>query len=273
MEIGMEIGVLGPLTARVGGVSVVPSAGKPRQILAALALSPGEAVTVPALMDEIWGDEPPRSASSTLQTYIAQLRRHLDAALEREGRAAENAKDMLVHRHGGYFLDISAECVDVARFERLVRSGREAWAAGDRWGASAGFAEALAVWRGPALVDVRAGRLVETQLLRLDEMRLGALENRIAADLDLGRHAELLGELAALAGRYPTYENFHAMYMLALHRVGRTCDAIEAFRRLRAVLVEELGVEPTRQVQRLLQSILAADPQLSRPRMGDRLVG
>lgn len=270
----MEIGLLGPLTARVGTVSVVPSAGKPRQLLALLALHPGQVLTVAVLMEEIWGDDPPRSAPSTLQTYIRQLRRGLGRALEQHGeRPAEHAKDLLAHRHGGYTLEVDPDCVDVAAFDRLVRAGRSAWAAADPHTASARFGEALAVWRGPALVDVRPGRPLERELLRLDEVRLGALENRIAADLELGRHAELLGELAALAARHPTYENIHAMYMLALHRVGRTGDAVEVFRRLRTVLVEQLGLEPTPQLQRLLQSILSADPQLSRPGAGDRLVG
>lgn len=278
----MEIGVLGPLVARAQGVSVAPSAGKPRQILALLALRPGQVVTVSALMEEIWGEDLPRSASATLQTYIRQLRCCLARALEHGGRlggrGAGDVKDVLVTRHGGYALDINPECVDVAAFERLVQAGRAAWAAEDRAGAAARFAEALSVWRGPALVDVRAGRLLEVELLRLDEMRLGALEARIAADLDLGRHAELLGELAAMSALHPTYENIHAMYMLALHRAGRTGDALEAFRRLRTMLVEQLGVEPAPQVQRLLQSILAADPQLRRPggvsdAMYGRLVG
>lgn len=265
----MEIGVLGPLVARAGGASVVPTAGKPRQILALLALHPGQVLTVSALMEEIWGENLPRSAAATLQTYIRQLRSHLGRALEQGGRMGArpvgDAKEVLVTRHGGYLLDIEPECVDVALFERLVRTGRTAWAAGDQRAAAARFAEALAVWRGPALVDVRAGRLLEVQLLRLDELRLGALEARIAADLDLGMHAELLGELAALSALHPTYENIHAMYMLALHRAGRTGDALEAFRRLRTMLVEQLGVEPAPQVQRLQQSILCADPELRRP--------
>ncbi|MDQ8705970.1 AfsR/SARP family transcriptional regulator [Streptomyces sp. LHD-70] len=272
----MDIGVLGPLVARAHGMSVAPTAGKPRQILALLALHPGQVVTASALMEEVWGEDLPRSASTTLQSYIRQLRCCLRRALAVAGKG--DVKDVLATRHGGYLLDIDPECVDVAAFERLVASGRAAWSAGDLAAAAGRFADALAIWRGPALVDVSAGRLLEVQLLRLDEMRLAALEARIAADLELGRHAELLGELAALSALHPTYENIHAMHMLALHRAGRTGDALEAFHRLRGMLVEQLGVEPAPQVQRLLQSILSADPQLRRHGRADgplpvRLVG
>lgn len=257
----MEVGVLGPLVAQAGGVCVVPSAAKPRQILALLALHPGRVVTISDLMDELWGDDMPRSAAAVIQTYVRQLRGGLSRAL---GEDDPGAKAVLVTRPRGYALDIEPCRVDVFEFEGLMGAGRAAWVTGDRAAASARFTDALALWRGPALVDVAAGRQLEGELLRLNELRLGALEARIAADLDLGRYAEVLAELASLTALHPTYENLHAMYMLALHRAGRTADALMVFRRLRGVLVEQLGVEPAPQVQQLHRSILAADPELRR---------
>lgn len=256
----MDVKVLGPLEVQRSGASIVPSAAKPRQVFALLALNVGQVVTVSTLMDELWGTELPRSAATTLQTYILQLRRRLGAtASVAEPR---DAKAILVTRYAGYQLDIPPTAVDVHAFDQLAERGRCALAAGDDASASRFLTAALDLWRGPALVDVRVGTRLEMEVLRLHESRLGVLESRIEADLRLGRHHELLSELATLVARYPMNENLCAQHMVALYRSGRCWQALDAFNRLRATLVDELGVEPSAGVQRTQMAILNADPAL-----------
>ncbi|MFE7438802.1 BTAD domain-containing putative transcriptional regulator [Streptomyces tendae] len=256
----MRIQVLGPLSAEVNGGSIVPTAAKPRQILSLLALYPGRVMPVPTLMEEIWGTEPPLSALTTLQTYILQLRRRLGTAM---GPGAEgSAKDVLVTRHGGYLLQIPEGSVDVHQYENLVREGQSAFEAGDNAVSAQRFGAALTLWQGPALVDVRVGPVLEIEVRRLEESRLVTVERRIDADLRLGRHAELLAELTDLTSRHPHHEGLHSQAMVALYRSGRQGAALEIYRRLRMRLIEELGVEPSPQLQRLHQAMLAVDPQL-----------
>ena len=253
----MDIKVLGPLTAHEHGVSVVPSAAKPRQILALLALQADHVVTVPTLMTEIWGERIPRSAATTLQTYILQLRRKITAALA--GQPARDAKDVLVTQFGGYLLRVQPGTVDVQEFEQLVAGGRAAFDAADYQTASRLLSRALALWEGPALVDVRAGSILELEVLRLAESRMAALERRIDADLRLGRHTEVVPELSVLTARHPMHERFCAQLMLALHRSGGSWRALEAYQRLRGALVTELGLEPSSALQQLHQAVLSGD--------------
>ncbi|MCX4554452.1 AfsR/SARP family transcriptional regulator (plasmid) [Streptomyces sp. NBC_01387] len=256
----MRIQVLGPLSAEVNGESIVPTAGKPRQILSLLALYPGRVMPVATLMEEIWGSEPPQSALTTLQTYILQLRRRLGTAMGPD--APGGAKEILATRHGGYLMQISPESVDVHEYDRMVTEGRGAFEAGDDALSAERFRTALDLWRGPALVDVRVGPILEIEVMRFEESRLGTVERRIDADLRLGRHSELIAELTELTARYPQHEGLHSQAMVALYRSGRQASALDVYRRLRGRLIEELGVEPSPQVQRLHQAILAVDPQL-----------
>ncbi|QEU77030.1 AfsR/SARP family transcriptional regulator [Streptomyces subrutilus] len=262
----MKIQVLGPLSAEVNGASIVPTARKPRQILTLLALYPGRVMPVPTLMEEIWGTEPPQSALTTLQTYILQLRRRLGTAM---GPAAPGgpagAKDVLATRHGGYLLRIPPQAVDVHAYESLVASGHDRHEHGDDAGAAASLRAALALWQGPALVDVRLGPVLEIEVMRLEESRLATVERRIDADLRLGRHTELIAELTDLTARHPQHEGLHAQAMVALYRSGRQARALDVYRRLRGRLVEDLGVEPSPQLQRLHQAMLAVDPALDVP--------
>jgi DNA-binding SARP family transcriptional activator len=260
MEVGVEIQLLGSLSAEVNGAMIVPNAAKPRQILALLALHPEQVVPVRTLMEELWGAEPPQSARTTLQTYILQLRRRLGTAMGPDVPGA--AKDVLVTRHGGYLLRIPPESVDVYQYERLVAEGRGAFEDGDDEESAVRFRRALDLWREPALVDVRLGPVLEIEMLRLEESRLGTVERRIDADLRLGRHAELISELIELTARHPQHEGLHAQAMVALYRSGRQAAALDIYRRLRTRLIEDLGVEPSPQVQRLHQAMLAVDPQL-----------
>lgn len=256
----VEIRVLGPLCGVVNGGSVVPSAGKPRQVFALFALYPGRVLPVSMLMEEVWRAELPPSAMTTLQTYIMQLRRCLGRALGAGG--SERAKGVLATRHGGYVLQVPSESVDVFAYERLVGLGQEAFDRGEDERAASLFREALGLWEGPALVDVRLGPIMEIEVMRLEESRLVTVERRIDADLRLGRHAELISELVDLIARHPQHEGLHAQAMLSLYRSGRQASALDVYRRLRGRLIEELGVEPSPPLQRLHQAMLAVDPEL-----------
>ncbi|MBT2402012.1 MULTISPECIES: AfsR/SARP family transcriptional regulator [unclassified Streptomyces] len=256
----MKIKVLGALNAEVNGVSIVPTAGKPRQILALLALYPGRIVPVPTLMEEIWGTDLPQSSLTTLQTYILQLRRMLGTAMGPD--VPGSAKDVLATRYGGYLLQIPTEAVDVYAYERLVAEGRQAFDDGEDEHASLRLREALALWEGPALVDVRVGPILDIEVMRLEESRLVARERRIDADLRLGRHVELISELTDLIARHPQHEGLHSQAMVALYRSGRQASALDIYRRLRQRLIDDLGVEPSPQLQRMHQAMLAVDPRL-----------
>ncbi|MFE0201159.1 BTAD domain-containing putative transcriptional regulator [[Kitasatospora] papulosa] len=256
----MRIQLLGPLSAEVDGGSFVPTAGKPRQILSLMALYAGRVVPVPLLMDEIWRTEPPASALSTMQTYILQLRRRIGSAMAPGSPCS--AKDVLATRHGGYLLQLPDGGLDVHDYERLVRAGQAAFETGDDEVAARQFRSALELWQGSALVDVRVGPILEIEIRRLEESRLVTVERRIDADLRLGRHAELIAELTDLTARHPKHEGLHSQVMVALYRSGRQAAALEIYRRLRERLIEELGLEPSPQLQRLHRAMLAVDPQL-----------
>ncbi|MFG2359082.1 BTAD domain-containing putative transcriptional regulator [Streptomyces sp. NPDC048521] len=256
----MNIKVLGALNAEVNGISIVPTAGKPRQILALLALNPGRVVPVPTLMEEIWATELPQSSLTTLQTYILQLRRLLGTAMGPD--VPGSAKDVLATRYGGYLLQIPAQAVDVNRYERLVTEGRQAFEDGEDAAAASLLREALDLWEGPALVDVRLGPVLEVEVMRLEQSRLVARERRIDAELRLGRHVELIPELTDLIARHPQHEGLHSQAMVALYRSGRQAAALDVYRRLRQRLIDELGVEPSPQLQRMHQAMLSVDPRL-----------
>ncbi|MEU4216990.1 AfsR/SARP family transcriptional regulator [Actinoplanes sp. NPDC026623] len=247
--------LLGPVSAHLLGKPVMPSAPKQRQLLALLALHAGRVVTTQTLVEELWGDEPPRSFATTLQTYVLQLRARLGAA----AGDREWARRLLETKYAGYQFNALLCDTDVAEFQLLVRSGRRAAEAGDPAATAELLGGALALWHGPAMVDVPAGRVLRAEVAALEETRLGALERRIDADLALRRHADLLEELTMLVERNPMNENFRAQLMTALYRSGRAGYALEAFRQARSVLREELGVEPGPRLRRLHQAILTGD--------------
>ncbi|MET7686067.1 AfsR/SARP family transcriptional regulator [Streptomyces sp. NPDC005423] len=258
----MDIDILGTLAVREKGISITPTAPKPRQVLALLALHADQVVPVATLTEELWGERPPRSARPTLQTYILQLRELITVALEEGGDGgARTAKDVLLTVPGGYLLKSGEGTSDVREFERLAGTGYRAMDADDGPGAARLLREALALWSGPALADVQAGCHLATQIKRLEESRLCALDQRIEADLRLGRHRELLAELTVLVSRYPTHESLCGQYMLALYRSGRRGEALDAYQRLRATLVRTLGLEPSAGLSKLQRSILMAGPE------------
>ncbi|MFJ4781464.1 BTAD domain-containing putative transcriptional regulator [Streptomyces sp. NPDC088762] len=267
----MDIDVLGALAVRENGISITPTAPKPRQVLALLALHADQVVPVSALIEELWAGEPPRSARTTLQTYVLQLRALIANALERGAGAGADAgavggeqrtaKDILVTLPGGYLLNSGGGTLDVREFDRLAGTGYRAMDAGDFPGAARLLREALALWSGPAFADVQGGVQLDMETRRLEETRLCALDQRIEADLRLGRHRELLAELTVLVTRYRTHENLHGQFMLALHRSGRRGEALDVYQRLRGTLVRELGLEPSVALRRLQRSILMAGPE------------
>jgi DNA-binding SARP family transcriptional activator/WD40 repeat protein len=239
----MELLVLGPLEARVDGHPVPLGAAKQRAVLAMLALHANTTVTADELMEGLWGEHPPASGPKMVQQYISQLRRRL---AEDHGRASA-----IVTRGRGYELKIPPEDVDASRFMYLVERGAAR--------------QALALWRGGALDDIADEPFAAVEIRRLEELRLNALEQAVDHDLADGRHGELVGELEALVAEHPLSERLHGQLMLALYRSGRQAEALEAYRRARALLVDEVGIEPGSDLQRLHAAMLRQDASLDPP--------
>lgn len=261
----MDIEVLGALSVRENGVSVVPTAPKPRQVLALLALNADQVVSVATLIEELWGETPPRSARTTLQTYVLQLRELIAEALAHDENERCTAKDILTTVPGGYRLESRGGTVDFREFERRAGAGYRTMDAEDYTGAARRLADALSLWNGQVLTDIQAGHQIDMEIRRLEEARLCALDQRIEADLRLGRHRELLSELTVLVKQYRMHESLHGQFMLALHRSGRRGEALSVYQRLRATLVAELGLEPSTALSRLQRSVLVARPELPTP--------
>jgi DNA-binding SARP family transcriptional activator len=242
--------ILGPLSVVHDGRDITPTAPKIRQVLTFLLMRRNQLVQVSELIDELWGDHPPESAMTTLQTYIYKLRKDL---------IDPNSLGRVHTKPSGYLLDVDGRRIDAYDFERLASEGRLALENDDPLRATELLTEALSLWRGQALVGVAAGEILSAYLTRLEEERLRALELRIEADMRLGHHQKLISELKMLTFTHALHERFHADLMTALHRSGRRYEALEVYRRLRGVLINELGLEPSASVQRLHQSLLNAD--------------
>ena len=254
----MEFRILGPVEVADGCRLHTPSARKPRMLLASLLVRPGTVVPAESLVDGLWAAAPPRTARTALQVYVSRLRAMLAAA----GPGGPDRRCELLTQPAGYVLQLGDSELDAREFERLCQQAREAQAQGAMATASGLLADALALWRGPALSDVRTGPLLETAATVLDEARMAALERRIELDLSLGRHADLVGELYAMVAEHPLRESLHRHLMLALHRSGRQADALRGYADIRRTLVEELGMEPGRDLQQLHRAILRHDVSL-----------
>lgn len=260
-----EINLLGSLEVSVNGTSIVPNASKPRHLLAMLAMNVGRLVTSSSLIEELWGNNAPRSATSTLQTYVLSLRNHIRDALVPTGEESL-VREVLGTRHAGYVLQVEPEAVDVMRYTRLAIAGRAAGAAGDYARAEQLLSDALALWRAPVLVDVSVGPQLEIEAMRLTERRLADLTLRIDMDLYMGRHHQVLGDLAALCARHPYMENFLAQFMLALYRSGRPGQALEIYLEKSTMIRDHLGVDPSPRLRELHRAILAGDEVVNDPR-------
>jgi DNA-binding SARP family transcriptional activator len=241
----VEYRILGPLEVRDGdGVTMLPRR-RERALLAALLLRPGEVVSTDRLAEAIWGETPPRTAVGSLQNAVSELRKAL-------------GHDVVVTRSPGYALAIDPETVDAVRFERAVTDAARLEPAERAEVLSA----ALALWRGPALADLADEPFAAREASRLDELRLAATEERIAADLELGRGADLVAELEAHVAANPLRERLRGLLMLALYRSGRQAEALEAYQDARRALVDGLGIDPSPALQELERRVLRQDPSL-----------
>jgi WD40 repeat protein/DNA-binding SARP family transcriptional activator len=238
----IQISVLGPVEVSSDGRPVAIGPGKPRALLALLALHEGSTVSTDRLVEGLWGEEPPATAAKMVQLCVSQLRKALVAG----GDGAE-----IVTRGRGYELRLGDGDLDARRFEELVAAGAAR--------------EALGLWRGAPLADVAHEPFAAAEIRRLEELRVAALELAIDGDLAAGRHREVAGELDALVAEHPLRERLHAQRMLVLYRCGRQAEALDAYRRARSVLVEEIGVEPGPELRRLHEAILRQDPELDAP--------
>ncbi len=252
----MEFRILGPLEVRDGEGNRASLQG-PRQcaLLAVLLLHANEWVSVEQLVDELWSDGKPQTALNALQVHVSHLRKLLGV-----GPTGSNGR--LVTERGGYRLELGPDELDAERFERLVAEARSLVARSRHADASGMFHAAEALWHGPALSDFRAAPFAQAAIARLDELRLAAVEDRVEADLALGRNPELVAELDALVAEHPLREGLRGQLMLALYRGGRQADALEEFQRARKVLIEEVGLEPSTALKSLQASILRQDPAL-----------
>ena len=249
----------------LGPLEVLDDAGRPlalggpkqRALLAVLLLHVGQVVSADRLMDELWGEDPPETARSVLQVYVANLRKVLEPARPRRAVGG-----VLRTQPPGYLVDLSPGELDLLRFERLAGEGRAALADGDPAQAARLLRQALDLWRGPALAGVVLQASGLGEVARLEEQRLAAVEDRIQAELGTGHHHELTGELEALVAAHPLRERLHGQLLVALYRSGRQAEALAAYRRMRETLAEQLGIDPGRPLQDLERAILAQDPTL-----------
>ena len=242
----MEFRLLGPLEARKGGRSLPLGGPKQRGLLALLLLEAGRVVSTDRLIEELWGPQAPRTVDASIQNCVSRLRGTL-------------GREVIETRSPGYVLHVDAARIDAVRFERALDAAMSL----DPPERVAALSEVLALWRGPALADVTFEGLARTEVARLEELRVTALELRLESELALGRHRGILGELEALAARYPTRERLRCLQMLALYRAGRQRDALRVYQETRLALVEELGLEPGEELRALERMIIAQDPSLA----------
>src|SRR5215217_2289480 len=241
----MQFRLLGPLEVVDGDRPLILGGAKQRSLLAVLLLHANEVVASDRLIAELWGERPPATAAKSVQTYVSRLRREL-------------GERRLATRPPGYVIHVEPSELDLAGFEAMLAEARRA----DPVTAGEKLRRALALWRGPPLADLAYEPFAQTEIVRLDELRLAALEARLDADLAAGRHSALVGELEATIAAHPLREHLRAQLMLALYRSGRQAEALHTYRAARQELAEELGLEPGEALRRLERAILQQDPKL-----------
>ena len=245
----MKFRLLGPLEVRVGDDWKGIGAPKWRSVLAALLINAGQIVSAETLINEVWGDAPPAKAVNLISIYVLRLRRLL----------GDPDSSLLVTRAPGYQLRVAATDTDALLFEAMVRDGRQVFGSGDAQGAARQLTEALALWYGRPLADVRATPLVEAEAERLAELRLGALELRIAAELACGDHDQAVPEIRRLLADHPLREGLWLQLMRALDGAGRHAEALEVYGQARSVISAQLGVDPGAELRQLYAELLAKD--------------
>ena len=246
----LEFRVLGPIEALDDGRPIALGGSRQRALLALLLLHPNEAVSSDRLIDDLWGESPPGTPAKTLQVSVSRLRKAL-------------GDDVIVTRDHGYELRLDQDRLDSRRFEGLVANGGAELGAGRPREAAARLGEALVLWRGPPLADVAYEPFAQAEIARLDELHVAAREQLIEAELALGRHADVVGQLEALIAEHPYRERLRGQLMLALYRADRQADALQAYQDARKALVDELGIEPAERLRELERAILAQDPALA----------
>ncbi|MGH3012997.1 MAG: AfsR/SARP family transcriptional regulator, partial [Gaiellaceae bacterium] len=245
----MEFRILGGLEVREGGRPVPIGAGKQKALLAILLLHANEVLATERLIDELWGESPPESARKAVQVYVTRLRKTLGA-------------ERIRTHEPGYVLELSSDELDLIEFERRLEESRRLREEGEDARAAGLLREALALWNGPPLADFTYEPFAQNEIPRLEELRLAALEERIEAELALGHGGDLVGELETLVAQHPYRERLRGQLMLALYRDGRQAEALTVYQQTRKLLVEELGIEPSPSLQRLVGAILRQEPAL-----------
>jgi peptide/nickel transport system substrate-binding protein len=263
----MDYRILGPLEASDGDRPITLGGEKQRALLAVLLLHAGEVVSADRLIDDLWGERVPAASHNALQVHVSRLRKALDrngAGQPNTGADASNTASagVVVTRGHGYVLRVEPGELDLDRFRLAVETGREALAAGDAQRAAESLRAGLALWRGPPLADFLYEPFASSAISELEELRLGAVEDRVEADLALGRHQQLVGELTALVAENPLRERLRGQLMLALYRCGRQAEALDVYQDLRHALAGELGLDPSPHLQQLQAAILARAPSL-----------
>jgi DNA-binding SARP family transcriptional activator len=254
---GVDYRILGSLEASRGGRPLALGGAKQRAVLALLLLGANRVVTTDELIEALWPSNPPGKPQTAIQGYVSQLRKTLEA---------ERPFEVIVTEPAGYRLPVGPDELDLFRLESLLRQGRDALHHDRAELSSSIFRDALALFRGPPLADFTYESWAQPEIGRLEELRLTCLEERIEADLRLGRHAEIVGELEALVAELPLRERLRGHLLLALYRSGRQSEALAVYQEARRVLVEEFGIEPTRALQELEKKVLLQDPSLDLPR-------
>lgn len=262
----MKFKILGSLELISDTKTFRPSSPKVCQVLALLLGNPNQVVSTYSIIEELWGDNPPKSVTTTVQTYVYQLRRSLDREFPDGGLA-----QCLVTQPPGYRLDICIDDVDSVVFERLVVEGRSLACAGDIAEARKRFESALNLWAGNALANVPRERRLGSLAVRLEERRIEAMQMKISAEMRLGMHAELVSELRDCIECYPLNEWFVGQLMCALSRTGRRAEALGVFQRARDTLNDELGLEPSAELSRLQLAILRGDESFGSGPAGEAL--
>src|SRR6266545_7799040 len=251
----MDFRILGPLEVLSEEGVLDVGGGKQRSVLVLLLLHANEIVSSDRLIDGLWPDEPPPSAAKIVQVHVSRLRKALDGV----------GDEILLTRGHGYELRVAPGQLDLDRFQGLLEDGRAALAGDNPDKAAETLRNALALWRGPPLADFAYDSFAQGEIARLEELRLAALEERIEADLALGRHDDVVPELQALVAEHRLRERFCGQLMLALYRSGRKADALRVYEDARLALAEELGLEPSEGLQQLHREVLKDDPALSAP--------
>jgi DNA-binding SARP family transcriptional activator len=247
----MQFNLMGTFEVLEDGRVLTPTAAKPRQVLAMLAISASTMVSAEQLIDELWPDGPPTRARTAVQTYVYQLRKLLGRSF-----SSSRGKEVLVTRPAGYVLAVPRDNVDIYRFRHLMERGKTALRRGDTSHAADLLRDSLRLWRGSMFADVIRGPRLEGHSVYLEEQRMEALALRIEADLETKRHREIVGELRLLVTTHRLHEWLYVRLMQALHRSGRRGEALDVYQQLARLLRDELGLEPSTAAKQIQRQIL-----------------